>query len=326
LSKHRAYLEKSLGWKVAPAAVAEDLATRFDRHFSQVVARVYARVLDAILPDALEPGPRVGHWRKEHVDLDARKYLFQNIMVGISKEDTAWQALEQAIRITQKEGGNLRGLHVVAGPEQLNNPETQALQSEFIRRCREAGIEGEIAVEVGSAARRICDRAHWADLIVGKLSYPPADQPLARFSSGFSTMIRRCSRPILAVPGRAAPLKRVLLAYNEHPKAQEALFVAAYLANTWSVPITILTVEEAEGYAAKVQSKAKAYLERHAVSATFCIEAGNVIATILNTAQRQQCDLLIIGGYQSFPLVEVVLGSVVDGILRETQIPVLICR
>ena len=47
---------------------------------------------------------------------------------------------------------------------------------------------------------------------------------------------------------------------------------------------------------------------------------------ILNIAEAQNCDLIIMGGYGRSPILEVVLGSAVDAVLRTSPWPVLVCR
>ncbi len=41
---------------------------------------------------------------------------------------------------------------------------------------------------------------------------------------------------------------------------------------------------------------------------------------------QEPFDLIVAGGYGSRPVLEVVLGSEVDQLLRESQRPILICR
>ncbi len=326
LAKHREDLIKDLGWEFDTEVVADDLLSQYASDLSQTVSRVTERILDAVTPDGLESGPPTGIWREQQLPLRKDDHLFQNILVGISKDDKEWQALNQGIRIAQNENAVLRGLYVVPNNKRINSAATQKIINEFERRCADANINGEIAVEVGSAARKICERAQWADLVIGKLTHPPADQLLARLSSGFRIMVRRCSRPILAVPTTASPIQKALLAYNSSPKADEALFIAAYLASCWRIPISVLTIGNNDVDAESVQAKAKEYLASSDASIDYIIEESEVVETILRTAEKQNCDLILIGGYKANPVVEIVKGSLVDQILRETAIPTLICR
>ena len=130
---------------------------------------------------------------------------------------------------------------------------------------------------------------------------------------------------MLAVPGPAALPLRALLAYDGSPCADEALFVAAYLAGQWEVPLNVVTVEN-HRVKAETQARAREYLEAHDVRAEFERKSGSAAEAILRTADEQECARIIMGSYGPNPLVEMVKGSAVDGVLRASQRPVLICR
>ncbi len=235
-------------------------------------------------------------------------------------------ALDQALEVARREGARLHGLHVVPSEAQRESRETQAVQAEFNHRFEEAGIAGRLALEIGGVARNICQRARWTDLVVLSLNYPPAPQPMARLGSGLSTLLRRCPRPVLAVPESSSGLSRALLAYDGSPKADEALFVATYLSGRWNISLVVVTVTEPSRTTSDTLARAQEYLETHGVQATFATESGPVAKAILKTANEHDSDLIVMGGYGYSPVLEVVLGSAVDQILRASRRPMLICR
>ena len=334
VSEHRAGLEQELGWEIDPEAAADDLATRFSPRPRRVAARVSEKLLDAVTPDEIEAGPPPGQWRKERLAARQHDRLFADILVAVNGEESGWHALEQALEVAQREGARLHGLHVVPSETQRDSEAAQAVQAEFNRRCEAAGIPGKLALEVGKVPRKICERARWTDLVVLSLSYPPAPQPIARLGSGLSTLLRRCPRPILAVPRSASHLNRALLAYDGSPKADEALFVATYLSGRWRISLTVVTVIEMGRTTSETLARAQEYLETHGVQAAFVKESGPVAEAILKTADpstgsghcEHESDLIIMGGYGLSPVLEVVLGSAVDQILRASRRPMLICR
>jgi nucleotide-binding universal stress UspA family protein len=120
-------------------------------------------------------------------------------------------------------------------------------------------------------------------------------------------------------------LGRALLAYDGSPKAQEGLFVAAYLASHWQLPLVVVTVIKQDRDEVLLED-ARVYLESQEVAITFVPARGEVTSTLLQTAQAYECDLMITGGYGFKPVLEVVLASTVDQLLRETDRPILICR
>jgi nucleotide-binding universal stress UspA family protein len=174
--------------------------------------------------------------------------------------------------------------------------------------------------------RKINERARWTDLVIVNLAHPPASQPVAKLSSGFRTLIRRCARPVLAVPRASSHLDSALLAYDGSPKADEALFVAAYLSCRWNITLVVVTVIETGRTTSETLLRAQRYLETHGVEATFVKEGGSVAEAILKTAEEHESDLIIMGGYGFSPVLEVVLGSAVDQVLRTSRQPMLICQ
>ncbi|TEU17279.1 MAG: universal stress protein [Anaerolineales bacterium] len=326
VSEHRADLEKELGWEIGPEAAATDLAAQFSPRPQRIVARLGEKILDAVTPDGFEAGPPPGQWRSEQLEACEHDRLFADILVPVSGEETGWHALEQALVVARREEASLRGLHVVSSEAQRDSEEAQAVQAEFNWRCEAAGIPGELAVVVGGVARKICERVRWTDLAVVHLAHPPAPQPVARLSSGFRTLIRRCPRPVLAVPRALSHLDRALLAYDGSPKADEALFVATYLSCRWNITLVVVTVIETGRTTSETLARAQRYLETHEVQATFVKESGPAAEAVLKTAKEHESDLIIMGGYGFSPVLEVVLGSTVDQVLRTSRQPMLICR
>jgi nucleotide-binding universal stress UspA family protein len=326
VSEHRDALQKELGWEIEPEAAATDLAAQFSPRPQRIVARLGEKILDAVTPDEFEAGPPPGQWRREQLEACQYDRLFADILVPVSGGETGWYALEQAMEVARREGARLRGLHVVPSEAQRDNEEAQAVRVEFNRRCEAAGIPGELAIEVGGVARRICERVRWTDLAVVHLAHPPAPQPVARLSSGFRTLIRRCARPVLAVPRASSHLDRALLAYDGSPKADEALFVATYLSCRWKITLVVVTVIETGRTTTETLARVQKYLETHGVRATFVKEGGPVAEAILKTAEEHESGLIIMGGYGLSPVLEVVLGSAVDQVLRTSRQPMLICR
>ena len=323
LSEHRAALQAELGWEVELETAAADLAARQQMTSSSTLG---GKLLSAVTQDEFEAGPPPGDWRRRKLEPRPDDRIFVDILAPLSPSDHEWHALTQAIEIAQRENGRVLGLHVVPAADQLDAEPVEALKVEFDRRCREAEVQSRFAVEAGKVAETICSRAGLVDLVVIDLAHPPANQPIARLGSGTRTLIQRCGPPILAVPHQPAAPKHVLLAYDASPRAREALYLAAYLTARWNLELTLLMVEEkarSEGSEMKV---ARRYLESHGVQASYLTRSGRVAPTILELADQESCDFILIGAYAAPPVLEVTLGSTVDEVLRGARLPVLICH
>ena len=326
IMEHQAELQKGLGWPVEPEEAADRLAANRSSRPPRVVARLGERLLDAVTPDSLEGGPRPGAWREDWLEPGGYDRLFRHILVPISGEHNSWQAVELAIEVAHREGGQLRGLHVVPEESQLVSASALAIQAEFDQRCQQAGVPGHLAIETGDITRILADRSNWAGLVIAKLNHPPQLRPLATLSCGFCTLLRRSARPVLAVPRQSCCLDSALLAYDGSLKAREALFVATYLASAWRIPLSVLVVQTPDRPADPILSEASRYLESRQTEATLVVRTGDVAGAILQTPREHDHKLIIMGGYGHSPVVEAVMGSAVNQVLRESQRPVLICR
>ncbi|MCP5095755.1 MAG: universal stress protein [Chloroflexi bacterium] len=325
IEKHQERLANQLGWAVDAETAVMDIVTSYSRNPKHVMHRVSERLRDVVTPAVLEPGPAPGTWRESWQSAHKTNRLFSHILVAISGQDASWLALEQAIRIARKENGRIHGLHVVQHGHDSNTDRALAVKQAFETRCAEANVPAELKIEAGHIVNLVNNRARWTDLVVISLAHPPGPQPVDRLNSSISQLLRRCPRPVLTVPRAWSQINKLLLAYDGSPKAKEAMYVASYISGQWQVPLLVVTVGNKQE-TSKVVAEVKAYLETQQLFAKFVQEQGNAAAIIMENARRHECGLLVMGGYGSNPVMEIMLGSTVDELLRTRNRPVLICR
>jgi nucleotide-binding universal stress UspA family protein len=324
VSDHRTFLEKDYGWKVSSRTAAGDLVERISPRFSHIWRRTASRIKDAMLPDQIEKTSSSGsEWFNQATEL---KRLFTDILVPVNGLDQGWKALEQALLVAKLEGANLHGLHVAAGKDAEFLDNEQKLQQHFDQRCSDMGVTGSLVIEKGEIARQISDRAIISDLVVLSLTHPPGEGIMAKLGSGLRTILHRTPRPVLAVPDQISALDRLLLAYDGSPKGKEALFICAYLSARWKFSLALVTVPEKGRASDATCREAYEYLEKRHVSADMLCVQGDVADVLLQAVQNQKSNLIVMGGYGSSPVMEIVMGSTVDRVLRESTVPVLICQ
>lgn len=314
LADHRAELEQVLGWRLQPEEAVVALAEHKGISKTNLQSRT---LLEEFFPEATAADGLIGSWRRQKEALEANK-LFKNIVVSVGEDDLSWAALDQAIIVAQREGGQIRGLHVVS--EATKQAELQWI---FHERLAQGGVKGELAFESGEFYKTVTDRSRWGDVVVLSLTNPPGEQLFERWNSGWRNVILQSPRPILAVPA-VTNMQKALLAYDGSPKANEALYVAAHVAKEWHVPLVVLaTAKSEQGGTVK---QAQAYLTAQGVEAEFLTQKGEAALSILLTAAQKSCDFILMGGYGSSGMVELFVGSTVDQVLRNAICPVWICR
>jgi nucleotide-binding universal stress UspA family protein len=129
----------------------------------------------------------------------------------------------------------------------------------------------------------------------------------------------------LTVPAKASQFKRALLAYDGTDRAREALFVATYLAEMWKSELVVFT-----GVDSQVKADALNYVERyldiHEVQAEYIVSEVGAMDHLKNTVEDHQVDLVLMGSYGVSMLRQVFSGSALDYMLRESKVPIFICR
>ncbi len=321
IAEHRLMLQYELGWTIPTEAATASLAARFTLRSQPAVERAGQRMLDALIPAALKSGPAAGQWRKTKIATRYSDCLFRDVLVPLNSTALDWAAFDQAVLIAQHDRSKVRGLRIVSAEADRDNVETQSLRAEFERRRTKLNLSGSFTVEMGHLAQQVCQRARLTDLVVTALPRS------ARGIDGeVHALMRHCTRPVLAVPDRPAEFRRALLAYDGGLKSKEALFVAAYLAETWKTVLTVMTVHERGHINREALLYAQKYLEMHEVDAEFVFAQGSVASNLLKAADVYRCDVILMGSYCSPAAVEALIGGTVDRVLREAPMPVLVCR
>lgn len=301
ISENRAALEEELGWEIQSEAAVTDL----------------------ILERSVKSEP--GSWRKARTMSRYTDRLFADILVPLSGFAASWDALDQAILIAQRENAKLHGLHIVETKDDAESADAQGVKTRFDQTCKAAGVDGTLAIEVGDVTGKICERAVLTDLIVLKLSNPPGTG-VSALGSPYRTIIGRSSRPLVAVPARAIEARRALLAYDGSDRSKEALFVATYLAELWKVELIVFTALDGKKVTADALDYVRRYLDLHEIEAEYVLSERGAMDFLKQTVEEKGAELVLMGSHGGSVLNQVLVGSALDYMLRESNIPIFVCR
>jgi nucleotide-binding universal stress UspA family protein len=152
-----------------------------------------------------------------------------------------------------------------------------------------------------------------------------------RFSTGLlggttESVTRKCPKPVLVSPVEFRPVTRPLLAYDGSQRAAAAMHEAAELATALGVPLTVLHVGKDDAATHRLLDESRRYLATHRVEAEYVIRPGYANEVIVETLAAGQHDLLVIGAYGHSRIIEMVLGSTTEYVLRNAAAPVFLCR
>ena len=237
----------------------------------------------------------------------------------------SWDLLEEAIQIAKREEARIHGLHIVGSKREAKSAKALSVQEQFNQVCSDADVNGKLVIETGDITDKICDRATATDLIVLKIVNPPMGG-LSTLRSPFRTIIENSSRPILGVPEKASHFKRALLAYDGSELAKEALFVATYLAEIWKTELIVYTAPDGSKVTSAVQDHVRKYLDIHEVEAEYIISEHGATDLLNQMVKEKKADLVLMGSHGGNTLRQVFIGSALDYMLRESEVPIFICR
>ena len=278
--------------------------------------------------------------------------MIKSIVVGVDGSDHSRSALQYATWLAGRFDATVTGLHIVdivsiegsffhdisgsLGFEpylDFTSKMREALQErgttlleEFTKTCRAEGVRSETALRIGIVPSEICERAREADLVV--LGSRGANQ---RFTTGLlggvtESVTRQCSKPVLVTPLDFEPPRSPLLAYDGSQRASAAMHVAAEVCSGLELPLAVLTVCRDADEGERVLDQARRYLSSYALATTTHVVDGHAYEKIPSEIARHGYDLVFMGSHGHGRVLEFVLGSTTEYVLRNVPCPVFLNR
>ncbi len=278
--------------------------------------------------------------------------MIKTILVPLDGSEHSKAALDYALWLAEKFDGTLFGQHVIdtvsiegtffhdisgsLGFEPYLDFSTKMREvleergknilEEFSQRCRQKGVRHETFLDLGIIANEICQRSKLADLVV--LGHRGINE---EFSTGLlgstaESVTRKCPRPVFISTKRFKEIERPLLAYDGSQRASSAMESAAEFCTRLRFPLTVLYVPKEEKAGEKVLQEARSYLSSYGLEARYEVARGYPEQKIIDYLVNFNYDLLFIGAYGHRRIIEMVLGSTTEYVLRKSPCPVFLNR
>ena len=278
--------------------------------------------------------------------------MIKSIIVGVDGSDHSRSAVKYACWLARQFDATVTGLHVVdivsiegsfshdisgsLGFEpylDFTSKMREALQErggrileEFSQSCQAADVRSDTALQIGIVPSEICDRARESDLVVvGNRGVNH------RFSTGLlggvtESITRQCSKPVLVTPLEFREPSSPLLAYDGSERASAAMHVAAEVCSQLTLPLAVLTVSGDVDHGERTLDQARRYLASYSLPvATHRID-GHAYEAIPSEISTHGYDLVFMGSHGHGRVMEFVLGSTTEYVLRNVPCPVFLNR
>ena len=278
--------------------------------------------------------------------------MIKNILIPLDGSDHGKAALEYAVWLAKKFNGTLLGQHVIdtisiegtffhdisgslgfepyldfsSKMREILEDRGKLILADFATTCGHEGVRQQSFLDMGLIANEICERAKVADLVV--IGHRGINEG---FSTGLlgttaESITRKCPRPIFVSTKKFAPIARPLLAYDGSQRASSAMESAAEFCSVLRLPLTVLVIAREELVAQGNIQKAKDYLASYAIEVSYESTRGHPEQKIIEHLVNLRHDLLFIGAYGHRRIIEMVLGSTTEYVLRNTPCPVFMNR
>jgi nucleotide-binding universal stress UspA family protein len=279
--------------------------------------------------------------------------VFKSILVALDGSAHADAACEYGLWLAERLKARLIGVHVLdvvsiegsflhdvsgslgfepyldfsAKMREVLQERGRVLLDTFRARCQERHIECDTALPLGVIANELCEHARTADLVL--LGHRGVNE---QFSTGLlggttESVTRKCPKPVLVTPMHFAPIERPVLAYDGSPRASAAMHAAASLTTALGLPLTVVHVARAplpEGD--RTIQEAHHYLDAYGLDLTVRTLTGPPHQRIVDLVRDGPYDLLFVGAYGHSRIIEMVLGSTTEYVLRNCPSPVFLTR
>ena len=202
----------------------------------------------------------------------------------------------------------------------------KGLLEEVSERCREKGIRNETFLDMGIVPNEICERAKLADLVILGRRGINEEFSTGLLGSTSESVTRRCPRPVLVTTNKFKAIKKPLLAYDGSSRSSAAMESAAEICVQLQLPLTVFFVPKEEGMEAKVFQEARSYLGSYGLQVRYETARGYPEQRIVEYIENFNFDLLFIGAYGHRRIIELVLGSTTEYVLRNSPCPIFLKR
>lgn len=278
--------------------------------------------------------------------------MIKNILIPLDGSKHAQAALDYGLWIAEKFKGTLFGQHVIdavsiegtffhdvsgsMGFEPYLDFSTKmrealeqrgkAILEEFQQRCQAKAVRCETFLDMGIVPNEICERSKLADLVI--LGHKGINE---EFSTGLlgstaESVTRKCPRPVIVSTKRFKEIERPLLAYDGSQRASSAMESAAEFCTQLRLPLTVLYVPKDDKRGESVIKEATSYLNSYGIEARYELARGYPEQKIVEYLVNFDYDLLFIGAYGHRRIIEMVLGSTTEYVLRKSPCPVFLNR
>lgn len=201
----------------------------------------------------------------------------------------------------------------------------QGILKEFTETCQREEVAYDSIQDFGIVSNTICEKAKLADMVIMGRRGINIQFEYGLLGSTTEGVIRKCSKPVLIVSDEYKEVTKPLLAYDGSFTSSRAMHSAAEFVNTLKLPLTVITVSK-DGDGEALLNDAREYFKPYNVKPQFMLLKGNAPQEIVKYYKEHDHDILFVGITSHSRIVEMVLGSTTEYVMRSVNGPIFLER
>ena len=265
--------------------------------------------------------------------------MLTDIIVHMDRGAGCTARLMAAINLALRHGARLKGLYVITHPHYASSSDYLSdfaqVREFFINATSKAGVEAEwLLIDWGVVGTQLSDivtrHAYYADtILIGQPACPRIGKPNLAFHEN---LILGSGRPVVVFPANGDLFQfgnRVLIAWKGGRESVRAVHDALpFLQAATDISIVAVVANRSnQDQEIQAMTELQQHLERSGIKVhfeTLLTTKGTVAAVILEQANRDQRDLIILGGFAYKSNRAPVLSPLTKELLIKTPVPLFI--
>jgi len=278
--------------------------------------------------------------------------MIKSILIPTDGSAYSKVALEYGIRLAERFGAKITGLHVVddrdlEGPllsdiagslgftpyrnylpkfRKVLEDRGDLILEAFRSACDRKSIRPKVKRVSGTVPGMIAEEAKKVDLVIIAQRGEHERWSSGLLGSTTESVVRRSPRPVLVTPVSFREFRQILVAYDGSVESNQALKTTCEnfaLSEAW---LKAVIVTGDEGKFEGLTQEIEAFVSPYQIDVDIECLRGEAAKEILRYAEESGIDLIVMGAFGHSRIHDLILGGTTAYILRNTTLPVLLNR
>jgi len=252
--------------------------------------------------------------------------MIKRILVAIGNEPYEHNAFDYAGHLAVFLDAHLSCVYFQDADAERPEDFSRELLNRTAAECDEFGLKHDVELVLGKPAEMILQKARTADLFVIGISESIKTQGLKLVYDQIDDILLKITKPTIIVHEECTVLSKILVAHRGDHHSDRALELATEFCERTNASLLGFAIGETRAEASRITQNMQEYIRYHDVKTEFLTELGYTVRNVLETAEKNDCDLIAIGASSHGRLYEMIFQTTTESVVKLSNRAVLVCR